>query len=158
MSVYKYDGTEIGAPGADFMNLGMTSIEQEFARVDADIAAIDELADSGWVNITTFGPGWSAAANLAPQVRKVGDRVDIDGAVQIAAGGDFLDILTIPEGFRLTTSRQRFVGATVSNNTGAVRGELFITLSHKLTIPTGYRIGGLAAGNILPVRGSYWVN
>lgn len=158
MSVYKYTGDEVGAPGAAFMNLGMDSVEQEFARVDAAIEAIDELADSGWVNITTFGPGWAAAAGLAPQVRKVGDRVDIDGAVQIGSGGDLQDILTIPEGFRLTTSRQRFVGATVSNNNGAARAELFVTAAHKLVVPTGYRIGSMSAGNLLPVRGSWYVN
>lgn len=116
----------------------------------------DTSDDTGWVNVSSFGPSWAAAGGLAPQVRRVGKLVTLDGAVQISVGGQWTDILRIPNGFGLTGSRNRFVGATVSNGDGAARAMLYLNAAGVLHVPTGYRIGALSAGQLLPVRGSWY--
>lgn len=155
--IFIYDDTEPVSPLDDYINLLANSTSATVADIRAAIAAITALVDSNWTNITTFGTGWTATVNHQPRVRKVGERVDIAGAVTLGATGAYTDILTIPAGFRLAGAfTNYFVGASVSS--GGVGHQLFLSSTHKLQVPTGYRTGTMASGTVLPLDGSWYTN
>jgi hypothetical protein len=166
--IYQYDNTEPAvSPLDDFLNLGMQSVSTTAAAIRAEIAAIDALVDSDWVPIAgstggAIGAGWSPLANHTPRVRAVGDRVDIAGALQLTGAGQFTDLLTIPEGFRLAGAyTQYFIGPTLGNNlaaTNAIVLELFLSTAHKLLVPVNYRTGSLVANAVVPLTGSWYRN
>lgn len=159
--VYEYDDTEPFAPLRDYSNLQAAAITAAIAAVRAEIAAIDSLVDSAWTLITTFGAGWGATPNYAPRVRKVGDRVELAGAVTATGAASFDDIFTIPLGFRFEGAYTTAFVGTYRANSGAT-GEFHISTgagaAHKLTSPAAYRTGSLAVGQIVPVHGSWFIN
>lgn len=154
--VYEYDDTEDFSPLKDYSNLQAAALTAALAAVRAEIAAIDSLVDSDWVNITTFGAGWAATAGHQPRVRKIGDRVDIAGAVTRTTGA-YTDILTIPPGFRLAGAHTNyFIGAAVTST--AIVLELFLNTTHKLTVPAGYGTGAIGNPMVVPLVGSWYTD
>lgn len=156
--VYEYDDDEPFAPLSDYQNLQAAALTAALAAVRAQIAAITSLVDSSWVPITTFGTGWTATVGHQPRLRKIGARVDIVGAVTAGTGAAYADILTIPAGFRLAGAYANyFVGASVSSQ--AQVHELFIdSTSHKIAVPSTYRVGAITSGGVLPLHGTWYTN
>lgn len=98
----------------------------------------------------SFGAGWSAASGYPVVIRVFGDRVHIEGAVVVASGASFDNILTVPIAAR--PGAIRWVGATVGQG-AAITGMLDVTTAGRLRLP--YRTGSLAAGQLLPLSGSW---
>lgn len=128
---------------------GMTVV-----RLDLN-GIIETYVNGGWVGsgstpITTFGTGWSALTTdgHTPRVYRSGGIVFLVGGVKIATGALFTDILTIPLGLRPSTSNTMFVGSGVASN--GVSYELSLS-NGVLGVPTGYRSGGLADGDVAAV-------
>lgn len=114
------------------------------------------LNDTGWVNIGTFGSGWSAVAGHTPRVRRFGNRVMIAGAVQrTLASGALADILTIPDGFDYTGSLNFFIGAVVTS--GGQGAQLYFSsgAKTKLAIASTYVTASIGSGIILPLTGDW---
>lgn len=153
--IYEFTGSEMGAPGADFFAPLTDSIEDAFVAVDAAIAAIDTQTDGGWVPITTFQTGYAATAGHIPRVRRVGDRVDLFGAVTRSGSSGTTNFLTIPPGFRLagTYLGTTFVGSSVQSNGIALN----LTLNGADHI-LGMAYGSLGAGVVVPLIASWYVN
>lgn len=157
--IFEYDGTELGAPGASFMNLLADSVTDTVTDIRADIAGLDILTDSNWTGLTTLGSGWTATSGHAPRIRRVGDRVDIFGAVtRTSTTGSVSDLLTIPVGYRPAGAYiNTFVGTVVSSG-GQVVQLLVSGSSHLLSIPPGYSSATLGSGVVVPLLGSWYVN
>lgn len=158
--VYIYDGTELGAPGATFQNLGQNAQSAAFADVRADIAGLQLLVDSSWV-LVSLSAGWTAVGSgHTPRVRKVGNRVDIYGAATKGASGDPANILTIPVGFRLTNSTYGnvFLGSVATS--GLVTRLLALNVvNHQIALGAGYGTSAaVATGEVIPLIGSWYVN
>jgi len=157
--IYEYDGTEVGAPGASFQNLLSESVTDTVIDIRADITALDLLTDSDWVTITTIGSGWTATVNHTPRVRKIGDRVDLAGAVtRTGTSGADTDLVTIPVGFRLAGAfLNYFIGASVTS--GGTAHTLFLNgVDHKVAAPSGYATASVGSGVVVPLIGSWYVN
>lgn len=101
----------------------------------------------------TMGPNWSESSAYPILFRIVGDRVDIEGAATLSAGGAFTNILTVPTA--AIPSAQRWVG-TVFGDAGNVVGMLHVNTLGVLRLL--YRTGTMTAGQILPLSGSYWLS
>lgn len=153
--IYEYSGAEEGAPGPDWTALLTDSIEDALVQVDADIAGIPTQTDSGWVPITTFGAGWAGTANHTPRVRRVGDRVELAGALtRSGTSGAPTNLLTIPEGFRLAGGYGNYFIGTVTTS-AAQACELFLFVGdHRIQIPYGI----IGSGVVVPLNGSWFVN
>jgi len=154
--IYQYTGLETGAPGKDFMNLLGDSVESAFVAVDAQIAAIEEQTDSGWVLITTIPTGWTATPGHPPRVRRVGDRVDLAGAVtRTTTAGPIGNLCTIPEGFRIAGAYlgTTFISTVVQSN-GTPTNLTLTGTSHQI----GTVYGTLGSGVVVPLVGSWYVN
>lgn len=166
--VYEYDDTEMWAPQDDYQNLQAAALTAALADIRAEIAALGTLVDSDWVTIAgstggALGTGWSATTGHPPRVRKVGDRVDIAGAVTLTGSGTFADLLTMPEGFRLVGAYVNyFIGsvvATTGEPSSGVNVDLLLSgTTHKVSVPDGYRDGALTTGDVVPLIGSYYIN
>ena len=153
--IYQYDGAELGAPGHQFMNLGMASVSATASDIRADIAALELLQDSDWMAITSIGTGWVAAGAWPVRVRKLGNKVDLSGMLTASTATPNTEvILTIPTAFRppgyfwlgYTHSQQGF-GAMMS-----------IQASGVVTLNTEYGEGALSSGMNLPLLGTWYVN
>jgi hypothetical protein len=157
--VYQYDDTEQASPLDDYMNLGQASISAQLAAIRAQIAG-SSLSDSGWRVLAAgeLGTGWTATAGHAPRLRRIGNRVDLFGAVTLGATGGILFLLTVPEGFRTVGAYgQTFVGSVVTS--GGVAMQLYLDgSSHRLQVPGTYRAGTMTSGQILPLQASWWAN
>lgn len=150
--IYEWDGDETFP---EWRNDLTASITSTVADINADIAAIAVPADSGWVTVTTFGTGWIALSGYTPRFRKVGDRVDIEGALsRVGTTGLLTNLLTVPVGYRPLTNT--FIGASISAQGRAL--QLRAITTGVLDVPSGYTIGSIATGEIIPLAGSWYVN
>ena len=115
---------------------------------------IVSTVDTGWTPITTFGTGWSATAGHQPRVRRVGDRVDLTGAVTRGSGASGGDLMTIPVGFRMTGAYTlNFLSASVSS--GNKRVQPMLDAGHKIQLAYGEVT---ATGEAIPLNGFWYVN
>jgi len=110
--------------------------------------------DSGTVNISTFGTGWSATPVHAPRVRRMGKRVDIMGAVTIAVGGSWDHLLTVPVGYR--PPGLIFLGHFRATSNRA-EGQLLLSSTGILSVPASFRSGSLDASDVVPLTGSWYI-
>lgn len=160
--VYIYDDTEDWSPQDDYQNLGQQSVSAQLANVRAEISDLELLVDSDWRHITTLGPDWVATSGHPPRVRKVGDRVDLFGALTLAAGGSVTNMLTLPPGYiPAGTYVNQFIGTAVSKN--GVAYTLYTASLNPGIVrfhPSGYFAGGvsLEIGDTLPLLGSWYVS
>lgn len=129
-------------------------------RIDSTGAAVWEsaTADGGWTTISTLGSGWTATPGHPPRIRRVGDRVEIAGAVMTNVGANYANILTIPVGFRLGGAYTNyFVGGVVTSDGSA--HQLFLNgTNHRIQVPDGYYGAPVVPGDHLPLCGSWFVN
>jgi hypothetical protein len=161
--IYQYDDSEDFSPLFEYLNLLANSTSATAAAIRAELAALDNLVDSNWVNITTFGTGWAPVLNYTPRVRKIGNRVDIAGMVSVTSLSATLDdVLTFPVGFRpIGAHPNQWVGPFHSS--GGMWG-MYQTVStagatqYKLTAPGSYRTGPSAVGDRFPLSGGFWVD
>ncbi|SDR70824.1 MULTISPECIES: hypothetical protein [Microbacterium] len=111
-----------------------------------------------WLSPTTetvfgpesMGPGWTESPTYPILLRLVGNRVHVEGAAVVGSGAAFTHIFTAPVLTRPTALR--WIGATVGQG-AAVTGMLDITTAGQVRLP--YRTGSLAAGQTLPIVGSF---
>jgi len=114
------------------------------------------IDDTGWVNVDTFGSGWSAVAGHTPRVRRFGNRVMIAGAVsRTATSGALADILTIPTGFEYTGSLNFFINTVVTSSGQAAQLYFSSAASTKLAIAATYVTATIGSGVVLPLTG-FW--
>lgn len=110
--------------------------------------------DTGWVDVI-LGTGWLTTANYAPQVRRIGNRVILKGALtRSGTSGNINSMFTLPAaGF--FPGQSVFVGAVVTNG-GAV---LQVTISPSTGlgfVGTGYTAGtAIASGAVVPLNGEW---
>lgn len=81
------------------------------------------VTDTGWVNITAFGGGWTpGTGSEQPRVRRVGSRVDLVGKVNRGSSSAGLAaIMNIPAGYRTAfTSGNTPVGFAMENGGNAI--------------------------------------
>lgn len=157
--IYQYDDTEDFAPLQDYLNLGMESVSATVADIRAEISDLELLVDSDWVHITEFSTGWTGTAGHPPRVRKVGDRVDLFGAVTIAAEASGSTILMLPEGYIPAGAyTNQFIGSGVSSD--GVGYTLYTSSStpRVLEIRPGYSTGSFGVGAAVPLLGSWYVS
>ena len=159
--IFIYDDTEDWSPQDEYQNLLADSVSATIADVRAEIAAIDSLVDSNWVNVTTLGTGVTIptpASNYQPRVRKVGNRVDLAGAVVVGAGWSAAHLVTIPLGYRLTgTYVSQFISPIVTS--GGKSAMLFLDAANsRIQVPTGYVSAAIPNGELIPLVGSWYIN
>jgi len=115
----------------------------------------ESVLDSGWVNcaIATHNKFASVPAYPA-QVRKVGNRVDLRGGVQVQSGGDPANVMvTVPAGFRPAGN---FLLGGFKASTGTLTGVLHVNaLGYVQTV---YAAGVTAVGSFIPLFGSWYVD
>lgn len=111
--------------------------------------------DTGWVDITTMGTGWQipADSSLIPQIRKIGDQVQLRGLLFTSAGVTFTNLCTVPAGF--APSKGTWYAYTRVSSGGSFHGMLQISAAGVIALPSGYREGSFAVGQYLPISGSY---
>ena len=119
-------------------------------------------SDSGFVELTTFGSGWSATPGYKPWVRRVGNRVEIGGALtRTTTLGALASLVQIPPDFRITnpTYFTKFVGTAVTS-TGQAVTLFYNTLnSHYLQVNNTYITNSpLGSGAVVPLSGSWFVD
>lgn len=152
--IYEYDGTELGAPGPDYMSLLTDTIESALVDVDDAIADLDLQTDSGWVPITTIGTGWASVVGDVPRLRRVGSRVDLAGSLTYSTGS-YSDLLTVPLGFRL-------VGTYNDVNVGTAMADNGVSLGLRLNKATFKLRAGVAYPGTNPtvvrLSGSWYVD
>lgn len=157
--IFKYDDTENWSPQDDYQNLLANSVSTTVADIRAEIADLELLADSGWVPITTLGPGWTAYPGHPPRVRKVGDRVDIAGELAFNAGADTNNMLTLPAGYWPSgTYTATFLGSGVTN-----KGTAFVYITAaaypgRIYIPGGHATKNFVAVEAVPLLGSWYIS
>lgn len=120
------------------------------------------VEDTGFVPLTTFGTGWSGTSGYAPWIRRVGNRVDIGGAVtRTTTLGALATIVQIPEGFRIThaTYRAKFMTA-VNASTGQVVTMFYNSaVSHYLQLDNTYITNSpLGSGAAIPLSGTWYID
>lgn len=119
----------------------------------APVWARGAALDSGWVILTSFAAGWSAAAGHQPRLRVQGDRVEIFGAVsRTNAGG--INLLTIPGPYR--PKDQAFIGAGVNSRGNAY--ELYLAPTGQLSIPIGYATATFPHNIAVPLTGFWYLD
>lgn len=112
-----------------------------------------QTGESAPVNISTFGPGFSAVDGFTPRVRRVGSRVFLFGAVQRAgATGSGGNLLTVPAGYAPATATN-LSAVVVSTGQGV---QLQITAAGVLAVT--YGTASLGSGALVPLAGSWYVN
>lgn len=111
--------------------------------------------DSGTVNISTFGTGWSATTGHTPRIRRMGKRVDIMGAVTNGSGAAWDHLLTIPVGYR--PPAMLFIGHFFASGNQAT-GQLFVQPTGILSSPSSYHSGSLSPGSAVPLTGSWYID
>jgi len=112
-------------------------------------------------NIASFGTGWSSTGSgHVPRVRRRGNQVFLYGAVTLAPGGSFSNILTVPTAFRPPNNATRFIGASPFNPAGGTPGVRALVLSNGVVSAIAdYGINGTGnAGAVLPLVGSWWMD
>lgn len=111
--------------------------------------------DTGWTSFTSFGTGWTATAGYTPQIRRIGNRVQIRGALTLGSNGAYSSIATLPEGFR--PSANTWLGVSQSSQLG-VSGMLLLNSSGLLTVPSLYRTGSPTTGAVFPLVGTWFTD
>jgi len=133
----------------------------EYVHDDSGWVLVGGL-DTGYVPLTTFGSGWSATVGYEPWIRRVGNRVDIGGAVtRTTTLGALATIVQIPAGFRITnaTYLRKFVAGVVASTQQAVTIFYLSDLSHYLQVNNTYITDPpLGASATVPLMGSWYVD
>ncbi|MDF2916000.1 MAG: hypothetical protein K0S70_217 [Microbacterium sp.] len=118
-------------------------------------------SDSG-ANVTSFGTGWSSTGSgHVPRVRRDGNQVFLYGAVTLAAGGAFTNILTVPADYRPPTASTRFIGVSPLDPAGGTPGIRVLTMGTGgvVSSPSSYGIpGSMNVGGVLPLIASWWMD
>ena len=118
--------------------------------------------DSGFVELTTFGTGWAATGGYKPWVRRVGNRVEIGGAItRTTTLGALSGLVQIPEGFRITNPNYpaKFVGTAVTSTGQGVTLFYNTGASHYLQVNNTYLTNPpLGSGAVIPLSGSWFVD
>jgi hypothetical protein len=122
----------------------------------------------GWVkpnhvlaDIATFGTGYAPtdAAGHKPRVRRIGDQCFLYGALTTSSGFAYSNLLTLPAAFQPPTTATRFIGTNIAA-TGAYQALYELILAGGVvSISTAFLSGSIAAaGTIVPVVGSWWMD
>lgn len=112
--------------------------------------------DTGWVDIVSFGTGWGVTGGYTPQVRRVGNLVQMRGALaRSGTTGAVNSMAVVPDGF--WPSNNTFLPTVVSN--GGTVLQPFIGTTGLIQVASGYVAGAsLASGAVVPLVGSWYVN
>lgn len=109
-------------------------------------------------DVATFGAGWTATNTAAhkPRLRRVGNQVFLYGAVTAGAGVTITNVLTVPAEFQPPGTGTRFIGVGISS---AGSGFQFALTAGVVSIPSGYYTSSaLAAPNVVPLNGTWWMD
>lgn len=132
---------------------GLMLLNTTSGRVESyDGAGWEPINQGSPVELTVFGSNWSATPSYEPVVVESGGMVHLLGAARIAQGGSMSNILTIPAGLR--PAKQYFLGH-YRTTSGTASGQLHIDTTGVVSAPDNYRTGSMAAGNSIPLTGSW---
>jgi hypothetical protein len=110
------------------------------------------LSDTGWVNITSFGTGWSAGG-YAPQVRRIGNVVYLTGVLNLGASAG-TPMLTLPSWAQPTAVR--WLPAQIVGSGSHQIYQLIVNTDGTIPLPSSYLSASFAANTAgYPIAGSY---
>lgn len=104
---YPYPGVDDDNNGPGQMQTLAEKINDDVATVAAALAAA--TADTGWIAITNLA-ALVTPDSAAPQVRQIGNRVQVEGGITDAAfvTSTFQTLFTLPSGITLTKRTREF--------------------------------------------------
>jgi len=118
--------------------------------------------DTGYVPLTNLGSGWNPTTGYEPWIRRIGNRVDIGGAVtRTTTLGALATIVEVPVGFRITSATylRNFISTAVASTKQAVTLFYLSDVSHYLQVNSTYITGPpLGASATVPLMGSWFVD
>ena len=112
----------------------------------------DDMTDTGWV-AAARGPNWRVVAGYPLQVRRIGNLVEIRGAVMSQQGANKDNLGTVPAGFRPASSVP--LGATHTNS--SAWGQLFVDSVGRVWMDSRYRSGDNPADEVVMIHGHWFI-
>lgn len=114
------------------------------------------IDDTGWVDLT-LRTGWLTTASYAPQIRRIGNRVILKGALtRSGTTGAINSMFTVPEGFRPGASI--FVGAVVTNGGAVLQVTISPTTGLGFVGATYVAGSAIASGAVVPLNGDWLID
>ena len=137
------------------------SVTDTVADLRSDIETAGGGADdTGWVALV-LGANITAVVGRAPRVRRIGSRVDVFGQAVLGAGFGTGRLVVVPPGFRPAGAYgDEIFGTNLVNLGGKIVSYVLRVPGHADAhhIGIAYQSAPLVAGEVLTLRGSWFVN
>lgn len=142
---------------AVLQNEGQLPLDSDLVSLLERVAALEDgggSGDTGWVPVSTIGSGWTADATNPPRIRRVGDRVDLQGYLNYG-NGSWGNMLTVPSGFRLPANGKADpAGFVISLNGLGIK----LALSPTTHVIAGTLHFGSVNPTVVPIFASWYVS